>query len=1160
MSDPKITGFELLEKVGQGGMGVVWKARQLSLDRIVAIKFLTPSLSQDPANIQAIMSEARMAAKLKHPGIVQVYDAGVEDGCCYFVMEYIDGYSVGQWLKRKRLISPKEALLVAEHVAVALDYAYQTAGLIHCDIKPENVMVDQDGAIKVADLGLSRTVETKASSSDEIAGTPGFMSPEQANGATDLDCRTDIYSLGATLYNMVTGSRLFQEFTGDEAIEQHVSGSVGDPRDIIPGLPSSVCRLLERMLVRDRALRPGKWVTVLSDMRRVQKGLPPASKAPPPGASTLRLAGPPEAAVAPAEPNGRKPPAWKRWVQWFVVAALLGGVAFVALRYWADRKGGGADGGAGGSGIVGAIKEMISPSGKADNRASEAYRDILEWMRDYPESVEEAMGRLNEFVRDYPGSPESERALAMVKALRLKADQAALRVWPELRAEAERLSQEGRVDEAIRMLESYTGAGSVQSASNRLEFARQLRRLLASEQLAKLQKEQWQTFLAGVADRVLGARMEEASEAVAKAAEDPEFASHKEDLQSMRPLFKGGSKIDERVLASFAGETGKVVKIRVGQAVIPVKVLDIKGQKVHGMAVEEQSEIFIGAAEMAPAEKLARIGATDSPDMAMVKGVLCVQTRAFDRAAECFASAGSVLSPVLVQRLEALTKPAVVDPAEVALRRVLALGGIKVGPYEEAGWLGAIKSARLDKATAVAVGLERERFLEKFGASEFSGKAAPVLLEFERVCEEAKEKGAPVSPAPVEEPKSEPAPTAGESAPAQDLSPDVVAMSFVSSNPDLTPKNVSLSKTPDGQIELCIKSSRIRDLAPLSRLKGISALVLESGVPSPLPVDLKPIRGTGIISVRLNGYIVKELMSLRGANLRVLAIPGSQVVSLSPLEGMPLVDLDVSRTLIRELGALHGMKLETLRLDDVKITSVAQLAGMPLKVLSLRNTGVRDLSCLRGMPLEVLDLSGVPAIDFEGIKGGRINDLSLRGTQVRDISFCAKMPLTALDIGETPVQDIRPLKGLKLDRLSLSKAPIRDMDVLKGASIKTLDLSGMRIPIRDLTDAVKGVTVETLDLSGTDITTLSCLAGHKELRVLNIANTRVRSLAPLVELKLDSLDCRGCPIEDFSLFRTLTLTELWCDVKLERYKEFFEAMPNLKRVNGRNIRVKPGDA
>ena len=158
MADIQITGFEMLEKLGEGGMASVWKARQVSLDRMVAIKVLAPRFASDTDDVEMFRREAQQAAKLKHPGIVQVYDAGTENGLYFFVMEYVAGYTVGDWVTRKERLSENDVLLLAECVAGALAYAWDSSRIIHCDIKPDNVMLDDDGSVKVTDLGLARTM------------------------------------------------------------------------------------------------------------------------------------------------------------------------------------------------------------------------------------------------------------------------------------------------------------------------------------------------------------------------------------------------------------------------------------------------------------------------------------------------------------------------------------------------------------------------------------------------------------------------------------------------------------------------------------------------------------------------------------------------------------------------------------------------------------------------------------------------------------------------------------------------------------------------------------------------------------------------------------------------------------------------------------------
>ena len=179
-----LPGYDILEKIGEGGTSSVWKARQLSLDRLVAIKVLDSALQLDPAALTRFRQEAQAAARLKHASIVQVYDTGEMDGRPFLVMEYVDGYTVGDLLQRSGPLTESNALLVTEAVAHALAYAWDKDCIIHLDIKPDNVLVESDGGIKVTDLGLARFIgmQRRRAEDDIIIGTPNYVSPEQAEG------------------------------------------------------------------------------------------------------------------------------------------------------------------------------------------------------------------------------------------------------------------------------------------------------------------------------------------------------------------------------------------------------------------------------------------------------------------------------------------------------------------------------------------------------------------------------------------------------------------------------------------------------------------------------------------------------------------------------------------------------------------------------------------------------------------------------------------------------------------------------------------------------------------------------------------------------------------------------------------------------------------
>ncbi len=273
MTPPVIEGFEIVGLLGQGGMATVWKARQRSLNRLVAIKVLSANVANEPDDLLRFCEEARATAKISHPGIVQAYDAVFAEKL-YFVMELIDGYTVGQWLRRKGSIPFPEALLVAESVAAALDYAWEQIGMIHCDLKPDNIMVDADGTVKVADLGLSQRHLAQMDLTDEVLGTPHYMSPEQIQGGA-LDCRSDIYAMGATLYHMLTGRFLF-DGKPTAVLDAHLEKAAPSLRQVNPEIPAGVALLVEKMLSKSPQDRQQNWRQVVDDLQRIGQDLPPA--------------------------------------------------------------------------------------------------------------------------------------------------------------------------------------------------------------------------------------------------------------------------------------------------------------------------------------------------------------------------------------------------------------------------------------------------------------------------------------------------------------------------------------------------------------------------------------------------------------------------------------------------------------------------------------------------------------------------------------------------------------------------------------------------------------------------------------------------------------------------------------------------------------------
>jgi len=269
----RIGGFELLVTLGKGGMGTVFKARQVSMDRVVALKVLPPNLAKNQDFVQRFLREARSAAKLNHPNIVQGFDVGEADGVYYFAMEFVDGPTLKDLIKREGRIEERKALNILGGVARALEHAHKH-GLIHRDIKPDNVMISRDGVVKLADLGLARSTGKVDTVTIEgvTVGTPHYMAPEQVRGQADLDTRCDIYALGATLYHMATGAFPFEGPNAAAIMAKHLAEEPPSPKEKNPQLSRPTCDLILRMMAKDPADRPQTPTDLLGEIRDALEG------------------------------------------------------------------------------------------------------------------------------------------------------------------------------------------------------------------------------------------------------------------------------------------------------------------------------------------------------------------------------------------------------------------------------------------------------------------------------------------------------------------------------------------------------------------------------------------------------------------------------------------------------------------------------------------------------------------------------------------------------------------------------------------------------------------------------------------------------------------------------------------------------------------------
>ena len=329
----QIPGYQILDRLGAGAMATVYKAKQLSLDRIVAIKVLPQKFTKSKQFVERFYAEGRAAAKLNHPNIVGALDVGQAGEYHYFVMEYVEGHTVFDDITAHGAYKEEDALSIAIQMARALEHAHK-AGFIHRDVKPKNIMIMPSGQAKLADMGLARAVSDREAAEEEKGkafGTPYYISPEQVRGDPTVDYRADIYSLGCTLYHMVTGKVPFEGANPSIVMTKHLKEEPIPPDHVNPNLSSGIGEVIELCMHKEPDERYNSTSDLLHDLEALERGEPPVQARKKFDLSSLSaLAGPdgdtaPEAAAMnyAVQPLTSQPAFYLAIAGWAVALVLL---------------------------------------------------------------------------------------------------------------------------------------------------------------------------------------------------------------------------------------------------------------------------------------------------------------------------------------------------------------------------------------------------------------------------------------------------------------------------------------------------------------------------------------------------------------------------------------------------------------------------------------------------------------------------------------------------------------------------------------------------------------------------------------------------------------------------------------------------------------------
>lgn len=282
--------YRVEARIAVGGMATVYRAVDTRLDRVLALKVMHPALAADAAFVERFIREAKSVARLAHPNVVGVFDQGAQGAYVYLAMEYVAGCTLRDVLRDRGALQPRAALDILEPVLAALGAAHR-AGFVHRDMKPENVLIGDDGRVKVADFGLVRAVDTVTSTTGTLLGTVSYLAPEQIEHGT-ADPRVDVYACGVVLYEMLTGAKPHTGETPAQVLYRHLNEDVPPPSAAVPGLAAALDDLVAAATARNPELRPYDAVALLGMVQEARAALADEQlDAVPPQARTVEQSG-----------------------------------------------------------------------------------------------------------------------------------------------------------------------------------------------------------------------------------------------------------------------------------------------------------------------------------------------------------------------------------------------------------------------------------------------------------------------------------------------------------------------------------------------------------------------------------------------------------------------------------------------------------------------------------------------------------------------------------------------------------------------------------------------------------------------------------------------------------------------------------------------------